>query len=128
MTDFKDEGDEEGGNDDSMLDASQMGMLEHMLQAHARDHFEKAQTYPGGVKEYFRRLVSDVTQDYKNHRAVERNIYDFSVDRYIFYRRHREMDNQDAITEAYIDTFQYLVELKNSYPTVLPKMRDIYRD
>lgn len=124
----KDEGDEEGDDEEIELNDTQAGMLEQMLQAHARDHFEKAQHFPGGVKEYFRRLVADVTQDYRNHKAIERNIYDFSVDRYIFYRRHREMDSQDAVTEAYIDTFQYLVELKNSYPTVLPKMKDIYRD
>lgn len=117
-----DEGDEEG------LSEQQEGMLERMLRAYASDHYAKAQDYPGGIKTYFQVLIRDVVEDYRDSKAVSRSIYDFSVDRYLFYRRHREMDTQDAIQEAYIDTFEYLVRLKNEYPMLRPPMRDDWRD
>lgn len=119
----QDEGDEEGAG----LSDGQMSTLENMLRSHAQEHFEKAQNSPGGIRTYFLQLISDVSNDYKHTKLIQRSIYDFSVDRYLFYRRHREMDNKDAIQEAYIDTFEYLVQLKNDFPMLSPPMKDDWR-
>lgn len=118
---------DEGAEDESELNDEQLGMLEQMLRAHASDHFSKAQKFQGGVPAYFQMLIRDVTADFKNQKLVARNIYDFSVDRYLFYRRHREMDKSDAVREAYIDTFEYLIQLKNEFPMLSPPMKDDWR-
>jgi hypothetical protein len=118
---------DEGPEDEVEMNDEQLGMLEQMLRAHAADHFEKARLVRGGVPAYFQALIQDVTSDFKNQKMLSRSIYDFSVDRYIFYRRHREMDAQQAVTEAYIDTFEYLIQLKNEFPMIRPPMKDDWR-
>jgi len=107
-----------------------MSDLELILQGQAQDHFVKAMK-PGTAadfKKYFKRMIDDVSRDFKNQKMISRTVYDFATDRYIFHRRHKELDHAQAVSESYIDTFEYLIRLKNDFPMQpYPPMRDDWR-
>lgn len=118
---------DEGPEDEMEMTQEQQGMLEQMLRAYAIDQYQKSVHMEGGTPAYFQQIIQEVAADYKNQGLIKRSVYDFSVDRFIFYRRHLEMDEKDAVREAYIDCFEYLIQLKNDFPMLRPPMKEDWR-
>jgi len=69
----------------------------------------------GDKKKYFSTAIDDVVSEFKLPSYVKGNISNFSTDRYIYYRRHKELDKEKASVETMIDTYHYLLEIKNNY-------------
>jgi hypothetical protein len=103
--------------------------LEHILQGWAEEEYQKARL-SGDERAYFKQRVHDTAAEFKLPQYVVHHVLDFAVDRYVFHRRHKELDPADAKRETVIDTYQYMLELKNNFPLVnndRPRLRDTWR-
>lgn len=103
--------------------------LDSILEAWAGKEYANAKL-SGDEKKYFADSVKSVITDFRLPHAVYHNIMNFAADRYIFHRRHKELARHDAKRETCIDTYKYLLELKNDMDVVSndrPRLRDQWR-
>ena len=116
---------DEGSEDlESVPEGSTIDMI---LLRHAEEHFNRALRSPAGLSGHYQFMLFTIAQEYKNPQRLERNVNDFLVDRFIFYSRHKEIDRDMAIKEAYCDTYEYLVHLKNDHQQVSALMKDNWK-
>lgn len=115
-------------SDEGSEDGAQEGMLEGIIRHHAEQHFNEALKSKDGLYGHFSLMLRDVSSEYKNQNMIVRNVNNFLVDRFIYYRRHREMEKEEAIHAAYCDSYEYIIQLKNDFPRISPVMRDNFRD
>lgn len=104
--------------------------LDAILDQWAYKEYQNAKV-SGDEKKYFANCVQEVISEFRLPHAVYHNVMNFATDRYIFHRRHEELDRHPAKRETIIDTYKYLLELKNDYTMVdnnLPRTRPRWRE
>lgn len=110
-------------------DATGSSNLDAILEGMASEQYRKAKI-SGDEKKYFAECVQEVISEFRLPHAIYHNIMDFATDRYIFHRRHEELDRHEAKRETVIDSYKYLLELKNDFSIVennLPRTRPYWR-
>lgn len=104
------------------------GGLEHILEAWATTEYENAQD-SGDVRKYLRESTYEIMRTFKQPHLAYRNIVDFQAQRAGYHFQHGARGEQ-LNREVLIDTFQYLLELKNNFDIVdsnLPRFHKRWR-